>query len=1144
MANIPPKLAPVDTRHAMQESFEANVENPHVPAAGPLAAMPASGTVNDSPSTPPTPDARNTVFSASEPFAVTQPPMTPPSPTPPSPMPRWASGAAATGSPQTGSPPSRGWFNTLDALPEMEVWSPEPAPVHRSGWPDQLVHSYDTHIQKIETILPVLAEWDTTIHASLQLLVQPLLAHCSHVAPDLLAFLQDKDSQSGTSIYVLAALLAEWTSQPQDVRDAVTALLACGDADRSRIATMVGELVARQKQGQLSHLICGSTNMAQLIDALSQIPDHAVSADVAELTLRVAAKCTGNLEDVVSALLFCETRELRHRVTEATVACTESIEFTNDTHSIMRALAHCDDATCSDVVALIHPFAALSPSASYLPDIIFGLIDCPTSVRADIVESFKPCCAHFPGGKYIGDVLSALSRCENKAERDALVGTMLKLFDAQFDHTTVKRAMDVLIQCHPETRLSAIAQVDGFISDTWDDHALLYIMRAFRSCADERAQTCIAAFAHQCQQEFGPDIHPKLPTIMLVLASSHDPHVRASTSDMLLRYMRTFQDSCDNSLENIALALRDCKDESHRQSVMDVAVAYLEKNPDGQRDSTQLFLALAHYRLSPADAATFVQRTAHNQSIEQAATCVRQLHLQRAMATAGIRDADVKMCTRVMGRVFAKEPLSPEDRKAIRDLITTDPRTANIISSYLVPTTMEFWDGGTNFNTYSSFFASLIPDVQAPADDAVRACMAATPVTSGPPVAVALPPGKLVDVCGRTLLFEIPGDPDHYVAVKIAKQGENVDDATSGLRREEWMNRVLTTMRGPLGLESEIPRAIAPGVASVVLDADMRARIEAQATRLGGLEFEAAVDDTTGHAVAIQSIVPKGYHRYLNDPDMSPEAFRQASDQCLRDYARLCKAGIYHSAPADFFHNKEHERRYVWNSEEVPASAANRATEGPGRLHNAFGSVLHPNLRETGPADFKHMIPQSELLTAHPNAGFFASVEAHASEIATITSVGDLLLSWSLIVVDRWAQRASQGKSGTEAELAEEMRHGFIVFYAQYKEMSPESAAQLLDSFIDFPRMAQQFAYFTSGQFVSDAQKPGGISQERWHDLYGDRTSVLWLMEEGMRGWSRAGGWRYDSKHIDLGPVNGPFPCPELMKALYFTTHWAMMPSD
>lgn len=929
--------------------------------------------------------------------------------------------------------------------------------------------------------------------------------------------------------------LAKRTDSLTDVVAIVTGLSACkSDADRQHVA-QCAQAIAR---------FCGNgLRVGHVIDALNACRTGAERDEITQMALELCARAPHTLDTVVSALLYCATSEMRHSVLRAAKAFAKSFPSVRDFSEVMRAFADCRDTLREDIAVRIKPFAKVYPDGRGMADIIRLLDDCPREGLAEVIACAEECFVHFPGAAPGLDALvGSLVACQNRTERQALLAMVHQFFAGPTPGHDIGKLLEVFHGCPDGLRHGAFLHAPRFFHPAVEINVLCYILRSLAWCTDPETQGEIALFGQTLLEQFGPQIVRRVGPIMMAL-NACDKATHASVMRLFGTFIAACPGSIESDLSKIIVALGACATDQQREFIVAHVVPYFEHCSEINA-CDKIFAAMAYYPLLGDDVTRMVVFMHSDKSVDEVCTHIQALHMHRALCTVGMEEREAQgIAFDLMPKIFLKQQLSHAERRRLHALMTSDPAVAHVLSQYLTTTEMKYWDGGVNYNTYARFFAALVPEIAPPQDDAVRACMRAVPPVDQPPVDVALP-GRLVDVCGRTLLYEIPGDPEHYVAIKLAKDGENVADTTSGLRREVWMDHVLLAMKDQLGLQSAIPQPMAHSVVQVALTAEIRARVDQQATRFDAREFDIAVDEATGKAIAIQTIVPRGYHRYLNDPTLSAAEFRAASQRCMHDCARLTRAGLHNVAPADLFHNEEKMRRYVWNSEEVPAAAAGRHMEGAGRLHGAFRSVRTPNLRESGWADAKHDYAQSTLLRDHPNKEFFQQVGENGPQIAAISCAGDSLLSWALVVADSWAHRTMLGAAVEQLDLAEELRFGFVEFYAQYTGIPADRAAQVLESIIDFPRMARQFQYFTTGEYIREAQAPGGISRARWRELYGPFTSVMWGMEKGMRGWTRAGGWRYDSKHIDLGPVNGPFPCQELTKALYATTHLAMMQTE
>lgn len=609
------------------------------------------------------------------------------------------------------------------------------------------------------------------------------------------------------------------------------------------------------------------------------------------------------------------------------------------------------------------------------------------------------------------------------------------------------------------------------------------------------------------------------------------PSERAGFADLTMQIARRCREV--EGLLDIPRLLACCGDPHTRMVITDCITQYLDHYQGNTSNVSDIITALIRYPLLEPMHPDVMSALAGQATPIEFAQRIKRAHVYAALQASGVdQHSDAAHAyAMVLVPVDPRTQPSPADRHMILDAMRRFPEVAKVMSRDLETLFVEFYDSGNNGNSFTPFFHQFVPDVRLPSDALLKARMAQIAPNVDAPVALALD-AQPTAACGRTLIFHMPDDPPGYhTTIKLPKTGENVDDATSGLRREEWMDRVVHSMRNEMGLEGALPQPAATSMVRIQLTPHMLALVEQESARFGGKEFEIAYNHDTGEAVGLRTLAPDGYHTYLSDPSLTPDQLRSASAINLRDYARLLRAGCVHGAPSDLCHNSNDQRPFIWNTEEVFKVSANIFGDGPGRLDRAIYSARTANMRTCGPADLKHCFPVSAILEDHPRADFYTPIREHAAEIATIGSMGDILLSWVLVMTDSWLKRRELGPEMT-IDLGTELHLGFAEFYATYAGISRDEALVFLASIIDFARMAHQITYFSTDAYAKEAAQPGGITKERWAELYGPLTDVTWRMADGSRGWIPTRGWLFDGMHRDWGPVNGPMPCQELMKAL------------
>jgi len=302
------------------------------------------------------------------------------------------------------------------------------------------------------------------------------------------------------------------------------------------------------------------------------------------------------------------------------------------------------------------------------------------------------------------------------------------------------------------------------------------------------------------------------------------------------------------------------------------------------------------------------------------------------------------------------------------------------------------------------------------------------------------------------------------------------------------------------------------------------------------------------------------YIVYLNDPAVTPNDFKKAFGINVHDRFVMARHGLFDMEIIELFHNRESEdgRRYDWMVD-VRHHQQNR--HGAGRLNNITAATLYPNVRLSGPADLAglafigDMIENTEITALADNRfrrllNMFDRDKNKAHNYIASALLGDTLLSLALIP-PTYLERRNELDYNTESKrkrtyLQEMLKVLFDESYRGYNDSELPYSTLGVD--LDIQLIARQMAYFITNQYVVDynkAFKKRPIPQ----DLFPGTT--ITQIEEG-RGWRKEIGWDITNGVVceipttgktkvqkiskDLGPVNGPNPLQELVRALYIMT--------
>ncbi|MBW1990028.1 MAG: SidJ-related pseudokinase, partial [Deltaproteobacteria bacterium] len=210
------------------------------------------------------------------------------------------------------------------------------------------------------------------------------------------------------------------------------------------------------------------------------------------------------------------------------------------------------------------------------------------------------------------------------------------------------------------------------------------------------------------------------------------------------------------------------------------------------------------------------------------------------------------------------------------------------------------------------------------------------------------------------------------LVVKLARAGED----PGGLAAETaWMD-FLRQDPGAYGEDFYVPRSLSRGESRLFSFSGLS---------VPGLDPDALHPDRLGVAF----LARPEYFRYPNEPGnpLPAEDFLAVLAKNARILGAMSAAGVLHTAPIPLFHNRVQQRRrddrglYHW-----PRS---------GRLDQWLASCFHPNVGDTGPRDFEHLVPYS---------GFLRDLYLH---------MGTQVLSLAL-VAGSWFRAADPGRAGLD----------------------------------------------------------------------------------------------------------------------------------
>ncbi len=256
--------------------------------------------------------------------------------------------------------------------------------------------------------------------------------------------------------------------------------------------------------------------------------------------------------------------------------------------------------------------------------------------------------------------------------------------------------------------------------------------------------------------------------------------------------------------------------------------------------------------------------------------------------------------------------------------------------------------------------------------------------------------------------------------------------------------------------------------------------------RIQGLPSWVQMDLKLSKAHAICYIADRDYFRYLSDPTLSLEEMKEGMASCAQDLGKLAGIGLIHTSLIPLYHNRGRaigDHIYRWNRKIA------------GRLDNWLESCTYPNLRLSGIADLEHIEAHTEMASKE--------LQAYA---------GEHLFSMSLVLGSYFRRRGMFDKKALGCILSDGF-HKYCYALAGLNERpdghSPKSHIDKhipLDECIDWTELARRMAEEMEGN--------------KYMHMRGDRDA---------------------QKGPHLGLFNGPFPIPELIRAIHITSLFAIL---
>ncbi len=253
--------------------------------------------------------------------------------------------------------------------------------------------------------------------------------------------------------------------------------------------------------------------------------------------------------------------------------------------------------------------------------------------------------------------------------------------------------------------------------------------------------------------------------------------------------------------------------------------------------------------------------------------------------------------------------------------------------------------------------------------------------------------------------------------------------------------------------------------------------------RLGGIPSDIKKElKLSSDPLAICYLADGDYFRYLNDPTLSVDEMGNGLILCSRDLAKMTAMGVIHTALIPLFHNREQINT------RTDRGAYRWWSRVAGRLDRWRESCQYPNIRLSGLADFEH-------IEIHP---FISSEDLQHL-------IGDQLFSISLVLCSYFRNRGEFDQKATSKIL----KDCFLTYHHEFTHKNSP-----IDDCVDWDHLAVR------------------MSEEMEEDKY-------------MNAIIRGGGLHGENVDVSTGPhlglFNGPFPLPELIRAIHIVSLFAIL---
>ncbi len=253
--------------------------------------------------------------------------------------------------------------------------------------------------------------------------------------------------------------------------------------------------------------------------------------------------------------------------------------------------------------------------------------------------------------------------------------------------------------------------------------------------------------------------------------------------------------------------------------------------------------------------------------------------------------------------------------------------------------------------------------------------------------------------------------------------------------------------------------------------------------RLSGIPLDIRKKlELSSDPLAICYLADGDYFRYLNDPSLSVNEIGDGLILCSKDLAKMTAIGVIHTALIPLFHNREQINT------RTDRGVYRWWAKVSGRLDRWRESCKYPNIRLSGLADFEHVEIHSEFVP---------------EDLQHL--IGDQLLSISLVLGSYFRNRGEFD----QIAISKILKDCFLTYHHEFTHKNSP-----IDDCIDWDHLAFR------------------MSEEMEEDRY-------------MNATIRGGGLHGENVNVSSGPhlglFNGPFPLPELIRAIHITSLFAIL---